>query len=1113
MADQITRIAQTIASLDPKGYEEGVRKVEAAAGRAVAANTKLEQSNEKVSRSTVVGSGALDRLQAANDKAFAAEQRRERQLGTLNRAMEQGSVTQDRYGRILQGINATFDRTAGGVESGLTRMQVAVGAIGRAFQGFSGQTAALAASFGTGSGAGGALNGALQATVGILPRLLSGFGAMGTAAGVAVGGAAALATGYAALAAVTATAQDRQAQFQQRLRNSLGDYRAAQQASEAIFRGAQQTGTPLATSQDSFTRLARNADNLGASNLELLQLSETIQKLGVISGASGQESAAGMMQLSQALASGRLNGDELRSVMENMPALARAIADGLGVGVGQLRAMGTAGELTGQRVFRALLSQTDRVRREFETMPDTVERAMTRMENSVERFRAALGQRINASSFIRGLFNAGSSGIEAATDIVRQQTPEERMRSLQAQVNANANAPAYLRAGAANELRNLEEERRRATQAASAEYARIQNAPISAGIDAARDLDEFGKRQREVQTQTDTLNRAIERLNSGLHTLPADQAAQRMETLQRALRMAQQEAREAADALTKFRTATDDLVIAQNRGGGGGGTAIEQRIQELTNAQLRQKGEVDPQGIRDAVTRDAAVRTNDQVQAVQRQVEAQERLNAAFGRGNEAVRQAQIEIDVLNFRFKNFGAESTPAIEAQVQAFRNLTSQLSDANRRAQTQAAARGVREQIDSARDQADAVGQGPYAQRRAAAGVAARYDQNVGRMRLAEFLARENLQARQSVYQLGLDAQDANIRAANANDPRARIRAQEDEQIRRAQLNVPGGQQASVAMAMAAKFDAERRANLAEQTASLREQLQYSQQQVQLQGQSGEQLAVSTALLDRQRELRQAGVDLASEEARTQLGLTEQLARSNYELEQRRREAAEMQRIWTVAAEGIQQALSDAFQTAFEKGRITGTDVLNILSTLAQRVAAQILAASTMPLSNALQNWGSGLLSRLLGGGGSSIPGIPATPIGGGSGVSPIQPVQFHSGGIVGIDGVPRNVPLSVFAGAPRYHSGGLAGDEVPAILRRGERVLTQQQQAAGGVSVVVNDNRSNAGSAPVETSQRTGPDGRRMIELTIRDASRKQMSSGEMDTSLATNYGLRRQLTRR
>jgi tape measure domain-containing protein len=110
------------------------------------------------------------------------------------------------------------------------------------------------------------------------------------------------------------------------------------------------------------------ADAIGATDEQVVQLTSNILKLGAIGGGSAQEIRSGVIQLGQALASGRLQGDELRSILENLPLVARAIADGLGVGVGKLREMGKAGELTAQTVFDALLSRTDEVNRKFETL-------------------------------------------------------------------------------------------------------------------------------------------------------------------------------------------------------------------------------------------------------------------------------------------------------------------------------------------------------------------------------------------------------------------------------------------------------------------------------------------------------------------------------------------------------------------------------------------------------------------------------------------------------------------------------------------------------------------------------------------------------------------------
>ena len=148
-------------------------------------------------------------------------------------------------------------------------------------------------------------------------------------------------------------------------------------------------------------------------------------------------------------------------------------------------------------------------------------------------------------------------------------------------------------------------------------------------------------------------------------------------------------------------------------------------------------------------------------------------------------------------------------------------------------------------------------------------------------------------------------------------------------------------------------------------------------------------------------------------------------------------------------------------------------------------------------------------------------------------------FHSGGVAGDRTATRKAPTGLFATAQRYHGGGfpgLASDEVPAILKKGEPVFTPKQmdnanglfnavlnmaaslgqaaqQAAAandgrGVQVMVYDMRGEK-SAPVETSQSQGPDGKLQIKVMIRDAVNEGFDTGAFDTGLKSNYGVTRQ----
>lgn len=132
-----------------------------------------------------------------------------------------------------------------------------------------------------------------------------------------------------------------------------------------------------------YTRMARATEALGFSQASTLQVTETINQALIVSGATATESSAALIQLSQGIASGTLRGEEFNSVMEQTPRLARAMADGLGVNIGQLRGMAEQGQLTSEVVTRALLSQKETIDREYRQMSVTIGQAWTDLSTVV----------------------------------------------------------------------------------------------------------------------------------------------------------------------------------------------------------------------------------------------------------------------------------------------------------------------------------------------------------------------------------------------------------------------------------------------------------------------------------------------------------------------------------------------------------------------------------------------------------------------------------------------------------------------------------------------------------------------------------------------------------
>jgi tape measure domain-containing protein len=161
---------------------------------------------------------------------------------------------------------------------------------------------------------------------------------------------------------------------------------------------ASETGQTTEATVNLYARLARSTEQLNLGQEKLFTLTKAINQSFIVSGASTQEATSAITQLSQGFAAGTLRGEELNSVMENSPRLARAIAEGLGVTIGQLRQMGADGELTAERITEALTKTAGTIENDFQKMPMTISRVWQAVSNDVQD---ALG-RVDASDMIEG---------------------------------------------------------------------------------------------------------------------------------------------------------------------------------------------------------------------------------------------------------------------------------------------------------------------------------------------------------------------------------------------------------------------------------------------------------------------------------------------------------------------------------------------------------------------------------------------------------------------------------------------------------------------------------------------------------------------------------------
>lgn len=179
---------------------------------------------------------------------------------------------------------------------------------------------------------------------------------------------------------------DSYTELQNRIRLVTHSQTEMAQATESVFDISSRTNQAVGATAQIYQRFAKNADTLNISQQKVVELTETVSKAVALSGAAQASSEAALMQFGQALASGELRGAELNSVMEQTPALAQAIADGLGVSVGALKDMGKNGELSINKVITALERAKSSVDSDFEKRVKTLSMSYTNLETSFIKY-------------------------------------------------------------------------------------------------------------------------------------------------------------------------------------------------------------------------------------------------------------------------------------------------------------------------------------------------------------------------------------------------------------------------------------------------------------------------------------------------------------------------------------------------------------------------------------------------------------------------------------------------------------------------------------------------------------------------------------------------------
>lgn len=1043
---------------------------------------------------------ALDKMgKAAGDAAAKAKQ-----------AGKETKAAGDEMGGVAKG--------AGAAGAGVRQLQEILRRSQETFAGSSGHVERLTGSLGNlanavgGGGGTRGLTGSLSSGASMLSRFASTLGPVGGLVAGVGGGIVALAGAYVGLNAALAPAQERFALLEARLKNVYGSAVTAKAVFADIKVLADKNAISIDQAAEAYLRLARNNQAIGLSRKEMLQLTDAVQMLGRVSGASTGELASGMLQFSQALASGRLNGDELRSVMENMPALAKAIADGMKISVGQLRAMGAEGQLTGDKITKALLGQLPAIQKEFEGLPQTSEQAFTRVENAWTDMLSRMGKRLEASGFMSWMAKQTEDLIRATDRAINGVSTEGRIDQLRSMLKAPSITPYqdFLQEQNRKELRNLQYQGWAANQNARGkaeadlleDQARRPRASFEAAKGMLQELDPARKRVQELSNNLNTLQGiwADFQRNPKLFK-PEDE--EQLKRLPGYINMLTRQLQQAGSAFEQFQRNTRNRIsdaIKYGYQASGFGADVRKVMDGPPGADGRPVSESAAVGL---VTQDRIVSINGATAAIEQQVAAEKARTAAIGQGKQAEREAEASAKAYAYQLETFGTQVGPDVTAAVLAYKNALLGLSSAQDASAQKQSILNASIDMAGARAGAAALAAGggsgavEAARRRArrSAEIAATGDASLGIRYAAEDLDRLTNEGQQLRTMRGGTAATLGMLGLS---PAAARRAQQERDARQFSDGFStDGQRDLAYQTKLADLRAQDRLTAHQQLEDKVQSAALTKQEIELTKIGGIAGQVAVARAREMNAIRQSGLELGKDEIEQRLQLAEQAVIDQDALSKAQRAANSYVEMWSNAGDMVKSSLEGVFDQLFDGERLKWKD---LLSQMAKDLAMILLRGQTSKIGNLFGDYGAGGLGSLFGSSMSSIYGLGGVNSGG------YNVMSFGNGTLLN---KPTMFPMARGAGLA-----GEAGPEAILPLKRGpdgKLGVGSGARGDGGVSVVVNDMRS--GGEQVQTQEDRGPDGKRLIRLTIRDEVKSQIKNGNFDPEMSSQYGAKRMLARR
>lgn len=253
--------------------------------------------------------------------------------------------------------------------------------------------------------------------------LRNGNSAAGSLLGKVKGIVATLATGAGLKALIGLS--DKLTSTTARLSFMVDDGGSVDALEQKIMASAQRARSYYLDTASAIASMGSNAGRAFSNNDELIGFMELINKSFVIGGASAEGQSAAMLQLTQAMAAGALRGEELNSILENAPSIARAIESYMGIAEGSIKQYAEQGLVTAEVVKNAMFASADEINAKFESMPMTWAQIATKMKNTAlaafDPVLTRLNQVANSAQFntvINGAINGLAMLATVATDVL-----------------------------------------------------------------------------------------------------------------------------------------------------------------------------------------------------------------------------------------------------------------------------------------------------------------------------------------------------------------------------------------------------------------------------------------------------------------------------------------------------------------------------------------------------------------------------------------------------------------------------------------------------------------------------------------------------------------------